>query len=84
MNDIEVKVKENIKKVLNLEINVDELECENLIENFGINSVDALEILIHIENEFDIEIDEEDLNVELLDSVSSLVGYVEKKLEEHI
>lgn len=79
MSSVELKVKENIIKVLNLGIAPEELESSNLIESYGINSVDALEILIHIENEFDIEVDEEHLNAELINEVSALVEYIEEK-----
>ena len=74
MNNVEVKV-------LNLEIPIDELKCNDLIEYYGINSVDALEILIHIENEFDIEIDEEHLNAELINNIASVVKYIENTIK---
>lgn len=63
-----------------LEIEQDELLLENeddsLAEKFGLNSVDALEVLMQIENAFDIEIDDEDLSVELIRSVDTLTDYV--------
>ena len=37
---------------------LNELRGKNLIEMFGLNSVDALEVLIRIEGEFGIQIDE--------------------------
>lgn len=82
MNDISTRIKDIIINVLNLGITIDELENNNLIETYGINSVDALEILIHIENEFDIEIEEENLNAELISSVSILTDYVSSRLQE--
>lgn len=81
-------VKDSIKKivveVLNLEIPVSELFEDSLIEAYGVNSVDALEILIHVENAFDIEIDEDDLNAELINSISNLEAYVSKKIDEKL
>ena len=81
MNNVEVKVKEIIIQVLNVESPIDELKCNDLIEYYGINSVDALEILIHIENEFDIEIDEEHLNAELINNIASVVKYIENTIK---
>lgn len=80
--EIKVKVKEIIIDVLELEITVDELADDDLIVVLGMNSVDALEILINVENEFDIQIGEENLNTQLVDSISVLVDYVADKLEE--
>lgn len=82
MNKSEVnqKVKEIIIRVLNLEVEADDLAETNLIETYGINSVDALEILINVENEFSVQIDEDDLNAELINSVSKLISYIEERL----
>lgn len=46
------------------------------IENYVINSVDALELLILIEKEFSIEIDNGDLSSDLVKDLSVLVEYV--------
>lgn len=65
-----------------LEIRSDELAIsssgQSLTERFGLNSVDALEVLLRIENTFDIEIDDEDLSLELLESVETLTDQVVK------
>ena len=81
MNETTSKIKEIIVNVLNLEIEPSELGNEELIETYGINSVDALEILIHVENEFGVQIDEADLNAELINSIFTLSSYVEEKLK---
>ncbi len=82
MSNIETlkKVKEIIVQVLNLEIDPPELEESGLIEIYGINSVDALEILINVENEFNVQIDEDDLNAELINSVTNLSEYINARL----
>lgn len=78
--DVSLKIKEIIIRILNLEIEPEELMEVNLIESYGINSVDALEILIHVENEFEIMVDEDDLNADLINSVSTLCAYVENRI----
>lgn len=76
-------IKERIKNlfisVLDLEIKSSELSSDGLITKYGLNSVDALELLMNIENEFDVEIDEEDLTSELVDSIDHLVEYVKAR-----
>lgn len=80
--EVEDKVKKVIIEHLKLEKTVEELDSNKdfLLESLGLNSIDALELLLKIEQEFDIEIDDEDLNAELVRSISSLSEYVFKKL----
>jgi acyl carrier protein len=75
--DLKLKIKTIIVKVLNLNISPEELLEEDIIDTYGFNSVDALEVLMHIENEFEIEIDEDDLDSELVGSINKLTMYVE-------
>lgn len=77
------KIKALIIEHLNLDIAAESFpETENFLEKYGLNSVDALELLLKIENEFDMEIDDEDLNADLLKSVQTLSAYVDSKLKE--
>jgi len=78
---VQDKVKSIIIEHLDLDISPQNLtQTENFLEEFGINSVDALELLLKIENEFDIEIDDDDLNAELLKSIKTLSDYITTKL----
>lgn len=74
------KIKEIIVDVLDIDTPPEKLEDENLIENYGLNSVDALEILMHIEKKFSIEIDEDDLTSELVNSTNQLASYIQQRL----
>ena len=60
----------------------DNIEDANMINELGINSVDALEILIWIENTFNLQIPDEDLNSELLISMNKLADYIVSKTSE--
>lgn len=73
------KIKEIIISSLDLKIQPEEIVGEDLINEVGINSIDALEIFVWIENEFDIEIEDEDLSDQLLASVDGLAEYVIKR-----
>lgn len=69
-------VKNVIINVLNMKIDPSELQETDFIYTYGINSVDALEILINMENEFDIQVEEKDLDTKLIDSLHTLTDYV--------
>lgn len=53
---------------------------EGLRAALDIDSVAGLELLIWVENEFAIQIDDEDLSVLLVDSLNVLGDYVEERL----
>ena len=82
VNEMENKIKSIIIEHLKLEKKAEDLDSNKdfLLESLGLNSIDALELLLKIEQEFNIEIDDEDLNVELVRSISSLCEYVSRKV----
>lgn len=77
-NEIKLHVKEIITKCLELtEISVD--DDDNIIDELSINSIYAIGIFLMVEDEFHIQIDDEDLGVELISSINNLSSYIEKK-----
>jgi Acyl carrier protein len=79
-NDVSLKIQKIMIESLELELLPGDIEGKNLGTELGINSVDALEILIRIEDVFGIQIDDEDLSAELFESLDILIDYVLKKL----
>lgn len=69
-----------------IEIVADNLELEasevalgsNLMEDLGADSLDAVEIIMAVEEKFDIEIPDED--AEMLSTIQQISDYVENKL----
>lgn len=82
--DIENEIKKIFIELLQLDKKVDELDSnENLfLEEYGYSSIDALELIIMIEDAFEIAIPEEKLNMDLLESVKSLTDYVYSLLQD--
>lgn len=74
-------IKEIIIKSMGLQKEPSEIVGQDLINEIGINSIDALEIFVWIENKFEIQIADEDLGDELLNSLDSLADYIIKKKE---
>lgn len=78
LESIELTIKEIAIEVLDIEVTPDELDSEStfFLEKFGLNSVDALELLLHVERKFDIEVEDDDLSADLFMTVRSLASYV--------
>lgn len=78
------ETKDRLRKVIVEALRLDRapetVPDENLRDALGIDSVAGLELLIWVENEFGIQIDDEDLNVLLVDSINVLGAYVEDRL----
>ena len=74
-------VLEKVKKILaeQLEINEDEISIEsNLIEDLNADSLDVVELIMDLEQEFDLDIPDEDLPKVV--TVKDVVTYIEKKV----
>lgn len=76
-------IKEIICTVLKGAVKEEDItETTQLGEVLNINSIVAIEILVRVENAFDIEIDDEDLSAELIANIGIITDYVERKKAE--
>ncbi len=76
--------KEKVRKFIeaNLVVFEDEAEfsdSDNIFEMGFVNSLFAMKLVSYIEQEFGIEVDNEDLEISNFSSVDRIVGYIEKK-----
>ena len=72
---------DRVKKIIISQLNVSEEQVTpeaNFIDDLGADSLDQVELVMALEEEFGTEIPEED--AEKLQSVGSVVEYVEKNL----
>lgn len=75
------KINEVIKETINREISDEDLhEDVDIITTIGINSIDAINILVRIEEVFNFEISDDDLSAELLQTTGNLAAYIESRL----
>ncbi len=81
---IEHRVKQVIIRMLSLEVDADEIDDEDELfgGGLGINSMATIEIIVGLEVEFGIEVPDEDLRVELFDSVQTMADYVRTVLQK--
>ena len=69
------EVKEVIAEQLN--VNIDEIKLEsNFVEDLGADSLDVVELVMALEEKFEIEIPDED--AEKIATVKDVVDYIEK------
>jgi acyl carrier protein len=83
------ETEEKIKQILisDLEIEPSILATSDsstplLGRGIGLDSVETLTLVAGIEREFDIEIEDDDLTVELFNSIGTLAEYVSQKITE--
>ncbi|QIB70402.1 acyl carrier protein [Aminipila butyrica] len=72
---------DKIKEIIMEQLSVDEAQVSletHLMKDLEADSLDAVEIIMAIEDEFDIEVPDED--AEKFQSVGDIVKYVEEKL----
>lgn len=79
--EIEERIKAIIKRQFDLadDVNIDSHDS-NFLEKYNINSIDALELLLMIESDFDVEIDDADLNSNLLSTIYNIADYIKNLL----
>jgi len=70
------KLKDIIKSDLGFEI--DDLTLDSTLEDMGADSLDAVELIMAIEEEYDIEIAEDDAMQ--FTSLGNIVSYIESKV----
>jgi len=74
-------VLEKVKAILSSQFDVDEDSITpetNIADDLGADSLDVVDMLMSLEDEFDIEISDED--VEKIHTVGELVAYIEEHM----
>ena len=80
---IEHRVKQVIIRTLSLEVTPEEIDDEDALfgGGLGLSSMATIELIVGLEEEFDLEVPDEDLRVELFESVKTMADYVRTALE---
>lgn len=82
-DDLKLQLKKMIVERLFLNVAPEDIEDEeNLMDEYNIDSVNLFEIIVGLEDEFGIQLEEEDFNVETFSTVSNIAGFVQSKRGE--
>jgi acyl carrier protein len=79
---LESEIKALIVEALALEdVHPEEIETEAplFVEGLGLDSIDALELVLGLEQEFGIKVEDEEVGVKAFASVNALVDFIEQK-----
>jgi acyl carrier protein len=79
--DLARRVKELIVRRLKLEIDPSTIQDDAPLfgEGLGLDSIDALELVLGLEQEFGIKVEDEEVGVKAFASVDALVDFIERK-----
>lgn len=80
--NIEDRVKKVITERLKLNVNAGEISKNTPLigKGLGLDSVGVLELVVGLEQEFDIMFDDSEMNIELFENIGSLTNYINEKL----
>lgn len=79
METTKAKLRRVLVESLDLEREPDSLPDTDLVNQLGLDSINTIEFLIWVESEFNIEIADEDLSVDLINDLNRLTEYVEQR-----
>lgn len=79
--EIEKLVREKLREIMQIE-NPEQLSAEEDLKEYGMDSLNAIELVVALEMEFGVEFSEEDLLVDNLCTIQKLVDTVNKYLDE--
>jgi acyl carrier protein len=79
--DLAPRVKELIVRRLKLDIDPTTIQSDAPLfgEGLGLDSIDALELVLGLEQEFGIKVEDEEVGVKAFASVNALVDFIEQK-----
>lgn len=80
MEETKNKLRKVLVESLDLQLDPATIPDCDLVNRLGLDSINTIEFLIWVESEFDVEIADEDLSVELIDDLDRLAEYVQARL----
>lgn len=81
IEDIKTRLRKLYVDVLKLQQEESRIPDSNLVAELGLDSLNSLELLVWVENTFNIQIEDEDLTPKLVDSLDTLSSYIDVKLQ---
>ena len=82
MSDLKIKLKEQLIEHLNLEdLSIEDIKDETPLfgDGLGLDSIDALEIIVMLDNKFNVKISDPEEGAKIFQSVNTIAEFIEKK-----
>jgi acyl carrier protein len=82
MSDLKIKLKEQLIEHLNLEdFSIEDIANDLPLfgDGLGLDSIDALEIIVMLENKFDVKISNPEEGAKIFQSVNTIAEFIEKQ-----
>lgn len=75
-----MSIQNKVKKIVaeQLEVDIDSLKVETTFEEIDADSLDIVELVMALEEEFDLEISDQE--IENIKSVGDVISYIESKV----
>lgn len=82
--DLKDSIKRLIVERLKLEVKPEEIGDDQPLfgEGLGLDSIDALELVLGIEQQFGVKVEDEEVGAKALSSVDSLAGFIAAKRQQ--
>jgi acyl carrier protein len=82
MSELKIKLKEQLIIHLNLEeFSVEDIKDDTALfgDGLGLDSIDALEIIVMLDNKFDVKITNPEDGVKIFQTVNTIAQYIESQ-----
>ena len=79
---INERLQKILKEYLYPELNLEELNEDDFLANYGLDSTGILKLIVKIEEEFGFEVRDEDFDNENFQTISCLKIFIKSKIEE--
>ncbi len=80
-NSIEKKVREIIKNYVETNIDILTMPIDESLFNVGMDSVSVIRIIVELEDEFDFEVEDDELATIDLTTIEKIIEYIESKCQ---
>ena len=82
MSDLKIKLKEQLIDHLNLEdLSIEDIKDDTPLfgDGLGLDSIDALEIIVMLDNKFNVKISDPEEGAKIFQSVNTLAEFIENQ-----
>lgn len=77
---MEKKIRDFISEVVELEQGViDSIDLDTDLVEYGLDSINAIELIVRLEEEFEIEVDDDDLLIDNINTLNKLISIIKNK-----